>query len=194
MSDCSFTQHDLNIHRSGHSAVWLVPHETAALSVQVLCKTMRQFTMLPYSKHHMYVCLAVTWHLHFLADGQNLLHDTAVKGGWMGVQNKKDDPGEKYLLLLLPGLELKTFRSWVHHSTSAPSPLPLILCLLQNSGQALQINSTTFSLRLSMAINIFHQCLVRSWPPTGTGRCTTTDCPVNTCFILASHLMQTGEL
>ena len=41
MSDCSFTQHVLKIHQSGYSAVsivtWLVPHETAAITTQVLC-------------------------------------------------------------------------------------------------------------------------------------------------------------
>ena len=40
VSDCSFTQRVLNIHRGGLQrclVAWLVPRETAAVSAQVLC-------------------------------------------------------------------------------------------------------------------------------------------------------------
>ena len=58
----------LNIHRSGALA-WLVPHETAAVSAQVL------FTPYNHAPCHfmqshirkVYACLAVTCHLHFWA-------------------------------------------------------------------------------------------------------------------------------
>ena len=42
MSDCSFTQHTLNIYQSGYSTVWyiwLVPSETGANSTHFLCTT-----------------------------------------------------------------------------------------------------------------------------------------------------------
>ena len=67
-----------------------MPHETAAVSAQVLCT--------PYNHapcHFMqslirkvFACLAVTCHLHFWQNGGDLLRATAVTRGWNGYRNK----------------------------------------------------------------------------------------------------------
>ena len=113
----------LNIHRSGvlTALAWLVPHETAAVSAQVL------FT--PYNHapchfmqshiHKVYACSAVTRHLHFWQNDQGLLHVT-VTWGWNGYQNKsqhrKSTLEKKILPLLLQGFEPTPFQSWFWHS------------------------------------------------------------------------------
>ena len=78
----------LNIYRSGvlTALAWLVPHETAAVSAQVLCT--------PYNHepchfmqshiHKVYACLTVTCHLHFWQNDRDLLLATAVTRGWNG--------------------------------------------------------------------------------------------------------------
>ena len=80
---------------------WLVPHETTAVSAQVLC--------MPYNHapchfmqshiHKVYVCLAVTFHLYFWQNDQDLLCATAVTWGWNGIPKyesaQKIDPGEE---------------------------------------------------------------------------------------------------
>ena len=48
--------------------------------------------------HKVYACLAVTCHLHFWQNDQDLLCATAVTQGWNGYQNEsaqKVDPGEE---------------------------------------------------------------------------------------------------
>ena len=45
-----------------------------------------------------YVCLAVTCHLHFWQNDRDLFHATAVTRGWNGYRNEsaqKVDPGEE---------------------------------------------------------------------------------------------------
>ena len=103
----------LNIYRSGVLIVlaWLVPHETAAISAQVLC--------IPYNHaqcHFMqshirkaYACLAVTCHLHFWQNDRDLFHATAVARGWNGYRNmnqhKKLTQEKNILLPLLQGFK-----------------------------------------------------------------------------------------
>ena len=58
----------LNIHWSGvlTALAWLVPHETAAISAQVLC-TPYNHAPCHFMQSHickLYACLAVTWDLH----------------------------------------------------------------------------------------------------------------------------------
>ena len=80
-----------------------------------------------------YVCLAVTCHLHFWQNDQDLLRATAVTRGWNGYRNKRQHRKltleKKILPPLLPGLEPGTFRSRVrrsNHWASYPrSPQPL---------------------------------------------------------------------
>ena len=63
----------------------------------------------------MYACLAVTCHLHFWQNDQDLLHATAVTWGWNGYRNKsqhrKSTLEKKILPPLLQGFELATFQS-----------------------------------------------------------------------------------
>ena len=72
----------LNIHRSGvlTTLAWLVPHETAAVSAQVLC-TPYSHALCHFMQSHIrkvYASLAVTCHLHFWQNDQDLLRATAV--------------------------------------------------------------------------------------------------------------------
>ena len=124
----------LNIPQSGvlTALTWLAPHEIAVVSVQVLCT--------PYSHawcHFMqscmrkvYACLAVTCHLHFWQNDQDLLHATAVTWGWNGYWNKSQHRKltleNRILLLLLQGFEPMTFQSQVRRSNhSYPAPLDI---------------------------------------------------------------------
>ena len=71
----------LNIHRSGVLTVlvWLVPHETAAISAQVLC-TPYNHAPCHFMQSHIlkvYACLAVTCHLYFQQNDRDLLCATA---------------------------------------------------------------------------------------------------------------------
>ena len=82
----------LNIHRSGvlTALAWLVPHETAAVSAQVLC-TPYNHAPCHFMQSHIrkvYACLAVTCHLHFWQNDRDLLRATAVTRGWNGYRNK----------------------------------------------------------------------------------------------------------
>ena len=75
-----------------------------------------------------YVCLAVTCHLHFWQNDQDLLCATVVTRGWNGYQNKNQHRKlaleKKILQSLLPGLEPGTFWSWVRHSNHWAIPTP----------------------------------------------------------------------
>ena len=110
----------LNIHRSGVHK-WLVPHETAAVSAQVLC-TPCYHAPCHFMQSHIckvYSCLAVTCHLHFWQHDRDLLRATVVTWGWNRCWNKsqhrKSTLEKKILLLLLQGFEHATFQSWVWH-------------------------------------------------------------------------------
>ena len=80
----------LNIYQSGVLTVlaWLVPHETAAISVQVLwtpynhapCHFMQSHTC------KVYACLAVTCHLRFWQDDLDLLCAAVVTRGVKRIQ------------------------------------------------------------------------------------------------------------
>ena len=74
-----------NIHQSGvlTALAWLVPHETAAISVQVLCTPYNPVPCHIMQSHicKVYACLAVTCHLHFWQNDWDLLHATVVTRG-----------------------------------------------------------------------------------------------------------------
>ena len=82
-----------------------------------------------------HVCLAVTSHLHFWQNDQDLLCATAETQGWNGHQNKsqykKLTQEKKILLLLLPGFKPATFQSWVWDSTVELHPRSCFLWLLE---------------------------------------------------------------
>ena len=93
----------LNIHRSGvlTALACLVPHETAAISAQVLC-TLYNHAPCHFMQSHIrkvYACLAVTSHLHFWQNDRDLLRATAVTQGveWIPKLEsaQKVNPGEE---------------------------------------------------------------------------------------------------
>ena len=120
----SFIGGFLNIHRSGvlTALTWLMPHETAAVSAQVLwtpynhapCHFMQSHI------HKVYVCLAVTCHLHFWQNDRDLLRATALTCGWNRYWNKSQQRqstlDKKILLLLQQGFEPAIFQSRVQRS------------------------------------------------------------------------------
>ena len=114
----------LNIYRSGvlTALAWLVPHETAAISVQVLCTPYNHAPCHFMQSHirRVYACLAVTRHLHFWQNDRYLLRATAVTRGWNGYRNesqrRKLTLKKKILPPLLQGFEPATFQSRVRRS------------------------------------------------------------------------------
>ena len=128
----SFYSAFLNIHRSGvlTALAWLVPHEKAAVSVQVLC-TPYNHAPCHFMQSHIrtvYACLAVTCHLHFWQNDWDLLRATAVTRGWNRYRNKSQHRKltleKKILLPLLQGFEPATFRSRVRRSNHWAIPAP----------------------------------------------------------------------
>ena len=125
----------LNIHRSGvHTALaWLVPHETAAVSAQVLCTPYNHASchFMQSHIHKVYACLAVTCHLHFWQNDRGLLRATAVTRGWNGYRNKsqhrKSTLEKKILPSLLQGFEPATFQSRVRRSNHWAIPASMQL-------------------------------------------------------------------
>ena len=86
MSDKLFIARFLNIHQSGvlTALAWLVPHETVAISAQVLCTSYNHAPGHFMQSHirKMYACLAVTCHLHFWQNDRDLLRggtDTEIR-------------------------------------------------------------------------------------------------------------------
>ena len=108
----------LNIHRSGILTVlaWLVPHETAAISAQVLCTPYNHASchFMQSHIHKVYACLAVTCHLRYWQNDRDLLRATAVTWGWNGYWNKsqhrKSTLEKKILLQHQQGFEPATFQ------------------------------------------------------------------------------------
>ena len=127
----SFIARLLNIHRSGvlTALVWLVPHENAAVSAQVLCTPYNHAPCHFIQSHirKVYACLAVTCHLHFWQSDRDLLRATGVARGWNGYRNKsqhrKSTLEKKILPPLQQGFEPATFQSRVRRS-NPPPPTP----------------------------------------------------------------------
>ena len=122
----------LNIHRSGvlTALAWLVPHETAAVSAQVLYTPYNHVPCHFMQSHirKVYACLAVTCHLHFWQNDRGLLRATVVTRGWNGYRNKsqhrKSTLEKKILLPLQQGFEPATFQSRVRRSNPRAIPCP----------------------------------------------------------------------
>ena len=123
----------LNIHRSGvlTALAWLVPHEIAAISAQVLCTPYNHAPchFMQSQMRKVYACLAVTCHLHFWPNDRDLLRATAVTRGWNGYRNKsqhrKSTLEKKILPPLLQGFEPVTFQSRVRRSNHWAIPAPI---------------------------------------------------------------------
>ena len=146
----------LNIHRSGvlTALAWLVPHETAAISVQVLCRPYNHAPCHFMQSHirKVYACLAVTCHLHFWQNDRDILRATAVTWGWNGYQNKsrhrKLTLEKKILPLLLQGFEPGTFQSRVQRSNHWAIPIPTELSPWKNHTTTIQSwTSSSYSKR-----------------------------------------------
>ena len=87
-----FWQNDRDFLWSGvlTAPAWLVPHETAAVSAQVLC-TPYNHAPCHFMQSHLrkvHTCLAVICHLHCWQNDRDLLRATAVTRGWNGYRNK----------------------------------------------------------------------------------------------------------
>ena len=71
--------------------------------------------------HKVHVHLAVTCHLHFWQNDQDLLRATAVTQGWNGYQSKSQHRKltleKKILPALMQGLEPATYESQVQRSS-----------------------------------------------------------------------------
>ena len=113
-----------NIHRSCvlTALAWLVPHETAAVSAQVLC-TPYNHAPCHFMQSHIrkvYACLAVTCHLHLWQTDRGLLRATTVTRGWNGCRNKSQHRKltleKKIFPPLQQGFEPATFQSRVRRS------------------------------------------------------------------------------
>ena len=67
-----------------------MPHETSAVSTQVLCTPYNHAPCYFLQSHiyKVYGCLAVTCHMHFWQNDRDLSRATAVTRGWNGYQNK----------------------------------------------------------------------------------------------------------
>ena len=118
----------LNIHRSGVLAR-LVPHQTAAVSAQVVWTPYNHAPCRFMQSHIRKVCAcsAVNCHLHFRQNDQYLLRATAVTRGWSGYRNKsqhrKSTLEKKILPLLLQGFEPAIFQWRVQRSNHWAIPL-----------------------------------------------------------------------
>ena len=111
---------------------WLVPHETAAISAQVLC-TPYNHAPCHFMQSHIrkvYACLAVTCHLHFWQNDRGLLRATAVTRRWNGYRNKSQHRKLTLEKKILPppqqGFEPATFDHKSGALTTELSPLPKI--------------------------------------------------------------------
>ena len=114
-----------------------MPHETAAVSAQVLCAPYNHAPSHFMQSHicKVHACFAVTCHLHFWQNDRDLLRATAVTRGWNGYQNKsqhrKSTLEKKILPPLLQGFEPATFQSRVRCSNHWAIPTPPKLQKLQ---------------------------------------------------------------
>ena len=80
----SFYSTFLNIHRSGvlTALAWLVSHETAAVSAQVLCTPYNHAPCHFMQSHIRHVHVFSCEHVHFWHNERDLLCATAVTRGW----------------------------------------------------------------------------------------------------------------
>ena len=99
-----------------------MPHKTAAVSAEVLC-TLYNHAPCHFTQSHIrkvYASLAVTCHLHFWQNNQDLLHAAAVTRRWNGYRNqnqhRKTTQEKNILPPLLQGFEPTTFQWRVQRS------------------------------------------------------------------------------
>ena len=91
MTDRSFTQHIFYIHTSGVLTALFGSYMASATSAHALCTPYNSLQF--YSKPHAHgacACLAVTCHLHFWQNNQDLVLATAVTWGWNDYRNNPE--------------------------------------------------------------------------------------------------------
>ena len=140
---------------------WLVPHETAAVSAQVLC-TPYNHAPCHFMQSHIrkvYACLAVTCHLHFWQNDRDLLRATVVTRGWNGYGNKsqhrKSTLEKKILPPLQQGFEPSTFQSRVRRSNHWAIPVQSTECSPSVCHVHVMFRVHT--------LNVLWPCAVQSW-------------------------------
>ena len=145
MSDCRFfIARIINIHGSGvlvalcgccmAGAAWNCSRLGASSVYTVQPCTSLQCHFIQSHIGRVYVCLAVTCHLHFKQnEDRNLLRATAVTRGWSGYRNKSQHRKltleKKILPPLLRELEPGTFWSRVRCSNHWAIPGPLTITI-----------------------------------------------------------------
>ena len=163
----SFITRFLNIHRSGvlTALAWLVLHETAAVSAQVLC-TPYNHAPCHFMQSHIrkvYACLAVTCHLHFWQNDRDLLRATAVTWGWNGYRNKsqhrKSTLDKKILPPLQQGFEPAAFQSRVRRSIHWAIPVFLFCALMAATNVVNVVHSFVADSSLWLGGVFFHLIL-----------------------------------
>ena len=106
---------------------WLMPCETVAVLVHVLCTLYNHAPVYGhFIRSHMcgvHPCLFVTCHLHFWQNDQDLLRDDAEIHGWNGSPNEsaqKVDPGEENSSTTPQTLDPSILRLELHTSELSP--------------------------------------------------------------------------
>ena len=148
---------------------WLVPHETAAVSAQVLC-TPYNHAPCHFMQSHIrkvYACLAVTCHLHSWQNDRGLLRATAVTRGWNGYRNKsqhrKSTLEKKILPPLQQGFEPATFQSRVRRPNHWAIPAQVALYGRQRPPVSFQLTGQ----RITDWLAVYSKHWTRSLPSTG---------------------------
>ena len=142
-----------------------MPHETAAVSAQVLC-TPYNHAQCHFMQSHIrkvYACLTVTCHLHFWQNDRGLLRATAVTRGWNGYRNKSQRRKltlEKKILPQASSCRDLNPRPFDHESgalTTELSPFP-IMCVAEAAG-AVYTDSSIALHRIRFVVVISGLCI-----------------------------------
>ena len=118
----------LNIHRSGvlTALAWLVSHETAAVSMQVLCTPYNRAPchIMQSQIRKVYVCLAVTCHLHLWQNDWDLLCATVVTWGWNRYWNRVSTESQTWRINIMINVWPSSWPFW--HLFGVAKPLILL--------------------------------------------------------------------
>ena len=148
----------------------MVPHETAAVSAQVLC-TPHNHAPCHFMQSHIrkaHACLTVTWHLHFWQNNRDLLRATAVTRGWNGYRNKSQHRKltlENFFIPpLLQGLEPATFQSRIRRSNHWAIPALVLSAHAMFSHLHKDGHKCVWS-SVALPVSVFCRCLSVSVSP-----------------------------
>ena len=139
-----------------------MPHETAAVSAQVLCTPYKHAPCHFVQSHirKVYACLAVTCHLHFWQNDRNLLRVTAVTRGWNEYRNKSQHRKltleKKIHQPVLQGFEPATFQSRIRRSNHWAIPAPPSI----NSARVYWSAGVYNSARVYYSVEVYHSARV----------------------------------